>query len=421
MSAMTDLLARSVARVPGRPPGGGHPRPAPVGALLAAGWAVLAGALPCAAIAVVGWFATTGGTASWAFRVGVDAWLSAHWVPIALSDGRYHLAPWGLTALPVLLLWRAGGWVARTAELRGGRDTSLAVASLAVAYGALVTLVALATRADEAAPDLVRAFAFATLLAAVVGGAGTVRETGHAKSFWERLPEGVRAVLYGGTAGLVALLTCGTLLVAVSLVVHAGRVADLTRSLAPGPVGLVLLLVACLAYLPNAAVFGAAYALGPGFAVGTGTVVAPSGVLLGSLPAFPLLGALPVTTTPPGWLAAVLLLPIAAGAVAGLAAVRRYPEYGVETAATRAGLAGVAGGVLYTLVALLAGGSVGPGRLADVGPPAAQTALIAISTLGIAGAVAVLASRAAARWHVLDRLPGRRREAATEQDAVDED
>lgn len=128
-----------------------------------------------------------------------------------------------------------------------------------------------------------------------------------------------------------------------------------------------------------------------------------------------------MTTTPPGWLAAVLLLPIAAGAVAGLAAVRRYPEYGVETAATRAGLAGVAGGVLYTLVALLAGGSVGPGRLADVGPPAAQTALIAISTLGIAGAVAVLASRAAARWHVLDRLPGRRREAATEQDAVDED
>jgi hypothetical protein len=389
-----------------------------VGALLAAGWAVLAGALPCAAIAVVAWFATSGGTASWAFRVGVDAWLSAHWVPIALSDGRYNLAPLGLTALPVLLLWRAGGWVARTAELRGVRDTCLAVGCLALAYGGMVTLVALATRADEAAPDLLRAFGYATLLAAAVGGAGTARETGHAKSFWVCLPEGARAVLYGGTAGLVALLTCGVALVAVSLAVHAGRVTDLTRSLAPGPVGLVLLLVACLAYLPNAAVFGAAYALGPGFTVGTGTVVAPSGVLLGSLPAFPLLGALPVATTPPGWLAAVLVLPIAAGAVAGLAAVRRYPEYGLETVAARGGLAGVAGGVLCTLAALLAGGSVGPGRLADVGVPLAQTALIAVSALGIAGAVAVLASRALSRWALLDRLlarlPGRRHGEAEE-------
>ena len=389
-----------------------------MGALLAAGWAVLAGALPCAAIAVVGWFATSGGTASWAFRVGVDAWLSAHWVPVALADGRYNLAPLGLTALPVLLLWRAGGWVARTADLRGVGETCLGVASLALAYGGMVTLVALATRADEASPDLLRAFAYATLLAAAVGGAGTVRETGHAKSFWARLPEGVRAVLYGGTAGLVALLICGIALVAVSLAVHVGRVTDLTRSLAPGPVGLVLLLVACLAYLPNAAVFGAAYALGPGFAVGTGTVVAPSGVLLGSVPAFPLLGALPVTTTPPAWLAAVLVLPIAAGAVAGLAAVRRYPEYGVETAAARGGLAGVAGGVLCTLAAVLAGGSVGPGRLAHVGVPVAQTALIAVSALGIAGAVAVLASRAASRWKLLDRLPGRRRQA---EDAPDDD
>ncbi len=393
---MTDVLARPSERAPGEP-AGGQSRPAVVGALLAAGWAALAGALPCAAAAVVGWFATTGGTAPWALRVGADAWLLAHGVPIDLAAGRLALVPLGLSLLPVILLCRAGAWVGRTCAVAKVGHVVAGAVVLAGAYAGFAALVAVLARTPGASPDLTRALAHAGGLALLAGLAGILRTSGHGRGGWRALPEEVRAAVHGGFAALVGMLTLGLLLVAASLVAHASRLTDLAAGLGPGVVGLVLLAVACLAYLPNAAVFAATYALGPGFALGTGTVVAPTGVVLGPLPAFPLLAAVPVGSTPPVWSMAVLALPIAAGVVAGLAAVRRFPAYGMDAAALRGGLAGVAGGVVFTGLAALAGGSAGPGRLADVGPSLLPVGVVAVSTLGIAGAVGVLATYAW-RW-----------------------
>ena len=397
MSTMTDLLARSAARVPGRLPGGGHPRPVAVGALLAAGWALLAGALPCAALAVIGWFATTGGTASWALRVGADAWLLAHWIPVDLTSGRFSLPPLGLSLLPIVLLWRAGGWVARSCAVKSRAEVCVGVVTLTVVYAGLVTLVAVLARADQAAPDILRAVVHGGVLAGVVGGAGVLWVSGQGIRLWRRLPEEVRAVLYGGATGAFALVIGGILLVAASLLVHAGRIVELARGLAPGVVGLILLLLLCVCYLPNAAVFAGAFALGPGFAVGTGTLVAPTGVSLGPVPAFPLLAALPVSPHPPGWVMGVLALPMAAGVLAGVVALRRFPAFSPEATALRGGLAGVVGGLGFTVATVLAGGSVGAGRLADVGVPLLPAALISASTCGIAGAVGVLALRGV-RW-----------------------
>ncbi|WP_020576917.1 DUF6350 family protein [Actinopolymorpha alba] len=390
---MTELLAPTPVRDPGQPPEGQSPRPAFVGGLLAAGWAFLAGALPCAAVAVIGWFATSGGTAAWALRVGGDAWLLAHRVPIELADGEMGLAPLGLTLLPLILLCRAGAWIGRSCAVTRRVDVPVGAVAFAVAYGGLAALVAVVSRTAEAAPDVSRAFINAGLMAGVAGAAGIIRARGYGATFWGSLPEEVHAAVHGGVTGFVALFAGGILLVGASLVAHAGTLLDLTRGLAPGPVGLVLLLFMCLAYLPNAAVFAAAFALGPGFAAGTGTVVAPTGVALGPLPAFPLLAALPAGEAPPGWVMGVLVMPILAGAVAGVVAVRRYPTYGVDTSALRGGLAGVAAGLIFTGCAAVAGGAAGPGRLADVGPSVLQVGVVAVSTLGIAGAVGVLATR----------------------------
>jgi len=373
-------------------------RPAPVGAALAAGWATLAGALPCAALAVLAWLMSPGGSAGWALRVGVDAWLLAHGVPIALPDGTVDLTPLGLTLLPFLLLCRAGAWVGRTSAVAQALHAAGGIAVLAVGYGGLAAFVAFLGHADGVEPDIIRAFVHGTLLAGLAGGAGIVRMSGHAGRMWRRVPEEVRAALYGGFAGLAALLSVGFLLLAASLLIHAGRALALTEKLAPGPLGMPLLLLVSLAYVPNAAVCAAAFALGPGFAFGTGTVVAPTGVAVGPLPVFPLLAALPGDAELGGWMLGVVAMPLLAGGVAGLAAVRRYPAYAIEHAALRGGLAGVVGGIWFTAIAALAYGSVGPGRLSHVGPLVVQVGVVAVSTLGIAGAVAVLAMRAGARW-----------------------
>jgi len=64
--------------------------------------------------------------------------------------------------------------------------------------------------------------------------------------------------------------------------------------------GAALLLLAQLAYVPNAIVWAIAYTLGPGFAFGTGTVVAPTGSALGAVPLFPMLAAIPSDVRPGG-------------------------------------------------------------------------------------------------------------------------
>src|SRR6476659_4428082 len=102
-----------------------------------------------------------------------------------------------------------------------------------------------------------------------------------------------------------------------------------------------LLLLAQLAYIPNAIIWAVAYSLGPGFAFGTGTVVAPTGSALGAVPVFPMLAALPTGIGSagarpggPGWVpVAVLVLPYLAGIFAGVVTVRIAPTPVIEAAA----------------------------------------------------------------------------------------
>lgn len=391
MTAMTDVLSPPTTPSSGRPSDAPTPRPAFVGAVLAAGWAGLAGALPCAALAVIGWLAASGGSFSGALRVGANAWLLAHRVPIDLGEGRFDLVPLGLSILPVVLLCRAGAWVGRSSAVARGDQLVVGVLTLTATYGGFATLVAVLASADGAAPGLGSAFLHAASLAAVAGGAGVLWTSIHAVGWWTARPEWLRAAVHGGLTGLVASFTAGVLLVACVLLAHLRQVADVTKELTPGPVGAVLLLLLSVLYLPNAALYALAFSLGPGFAMGTATVVSPSGVALGPVPTFPLLAALPGEGEPPAWTFALLGVPILAGMVAGVAAVRRFPVFAVDAAALRGVLAGVVTGLACTGWAALARGSAGPGRLVEVGPPVVQVGVVAVSTFAIAGATGVLA------------------------------
>jgi len=122
--------------------------------------------------------------------------------------------------------------------------------------------------------------------------------------------------------------------------------------------------------------------------VGTGTTVAPGDIDIGTLPAFPLLGALPQGSETQWWHGLLLVVPILAGGLAGLVSLRRHPVYGLDQAALRGCLAGMTGGVVFGLSTFLATGAVGPGRMSDVGPYAAETLLVCTVAFLVGGGVA---------------------------------
>src|SRR5262249_26344046 len=146
----------------------------------------------------------------------------------------------------------------------------------------------------------------------------------------------------------------------------------------------------CLLVTPNATLFSGSYLLGPGFAVGTHTLVTPTAVVLGPLPMFPLLAALPDNGPTPGWAAALLALPPLVAAAAGYPTLGRYPTTRWDEAALRGVGAGFGCAVAFAVLAALSGGVVGPGRMADVGPFVFQVLLHAIATFGIGGLLGAL-------------------------------
>jgi hypothetical protein len=152
----------------------------------------------------------------------------------------------------------------------------------------------------------------------------------------------------------------------------------------------ILLLLVQLAYVPNAVIWAVSYMLGPGFAFGAGTVVAPTGSALGSLPSFPLLAALPSGAhggLPPVLTVAVLALPYVAGVFGGLLMARSAPSPALEVAPLWGFASGALSGAVTGALAAFAGGPLGDGRLSVVGPSGWEVAVIAALEIGIAAAI----------------------------------
>ncbi len=324
-------------------------------------------------------------------RTAAVLWLVGHHVGFAFRGaGRIGLLPLGLVLLPGLLLWRAGRWVVRAAGIRRLRHVGHAALALAVPYGVMSGLLAFVSRSRLESSSLPQAFAWGFLLALAAGGLGGARVLAPWRQLIALLPLRVRSVVVGVAGCLASLAVAGSLVAGISLAVHLHEVVRLTDALAPGTVGTLLLLLLQLGYLPNAIVWAIAFTLGPGFAVGSATVVAPTGSALAQLPAFPLLAALPpgLHAALPGWLEPVVLaLPYVAGGVGGVLIVRSAGQLALDAAPLRGLACGAASGVLLGLLAVVSGGPLGDGRLSAVGPSPWQVCLVSALELGIAAAV----------------------------------
>ncbi|ONI78217.1 hypothetical protein BWI15_01675 [Kribbella sp. ALI-6-A] len=408
---MTDMLSR-----PGARDGGSHqapgpaqpapvvpPRPVVIAAVVGAGACLLAGLLACAAVAVIGWLAATFGGASGAVRAGASVWLVAHKAGVSLDGSSISVAPLGLTAFLGWCLFRGGRFTARISAADRTKDLLTAAAAFAGTYGLGALIIALLTSEGGLKISPLSAFFGAACLAAVAGTAGILVESGAAADIADATPSGLRDTVPAAAAAMLTVIAVASLLYAVLLAVRFSRVTGMLELLDTGVVGSVVLFAICLGLLPNMVLYFVSFLAGPGFQLGVGTSIAPTGVDVGNLPALPLLAAVPSDGATPAYLLVLTaIVPLLAGAVAGLVVARRgmaAPEsdaLGWDAFALRGAMSALLASVGLLILMLLAGGSAGPGRMAEFGVASALPAaglLGAGMAIGAAAAAGVLAAR----------------------------
>jgi Family of unknown function (DUF6350) len=391
----------------GSGPGARPARPLVVTGGIAACAAAASGLAVLTTLTAIGWITAPhvgiGTGLGGVLRTAALLWLVAHHVGVTVHGaGRIGMLPLGLVLLPGTLLALAGRWVVHAGAVTRLRHVGYAAIALALPYTLLAGALAVASRSAQAAPSLWQAVIASFLLAVVAGGLGAARGLAPWSRLASLMPARPRSIVLGMLGASALLTAAGAALAGVSLVIHLPEVKAATNALAPGPTGAALLLLAQLAYAPNVIIWAVAYVLGPGFAFGAGTVVAPTGSALGPLPVFPMLAALPSGTRSagPAWVTVlVLATPYLAGVFAGIVTVRITPTPVIEAAALWGLAAGAATGAVAGLAAAFSGGPLGDGRLAAVGPSGWQVGLVAMLEIGVTAAL----TAAAATWLLFRR------------------
>lgn len=362
--------------------------------------AAAAGLATMTTFVVIGWIATPNPRLGLigVVRTASVLWLVGHHVAVQVKGaGRIGMLPLGLVLLPGSMLWWAGRSVVRGKDVIGPRQVTSAALAVAVPYAVIAGFLAVASRSALAVASFPQAVIAGFAVAFVAAWFGATRAVTSWRDLAALMSDRSKSILVGAAGSLAVLGAAGMLTSAVAIANHERQFTAVYGLLSPGLVGAGLLLLAQLAYLPNAAAWAIAYMLGPGFAVGAGTVVAPTGSVLGPMPAFPLLAALPTGSRGSGpavLVGAMLAIPYLAGAIGGLLAVRLAPQVTIDGAAIRGFCGGALCGVVLGVLAAFAGGPLGDGRLSAVGPSAWQVATVGALELGIAAAV----SAGAARW-----------------------
>ncbi|MET4927035.1 DUF6350 family protein [Streptomyces sp. PSRA5] len=387
-----------------------------------------------AVLVIAAWISTPypDSGAGGALHIAAALWLLAHGAELVRPDtlsgvpAPVGVVPLLVVALPVWLVYRSSRDALEPDESRPQLTALGALCTVAGGYLLVGAAVVLYARGGALPTDTLRTALTLPLVPVLSAAAGVWVASGRPLSpLLDRLPglRGLRSstaaaegdaatagavgkrrravvVMRSTTAGAAVLLGGGLLLVTCSLMWHADAAQESFLQLAAAWSGRVAVLLLCLALLPNAAVWGASYALGPGFALGTSATVTPLAVM-GSpaLPPLPLLAAVPAEG--PGmavtWAAGAV--PLAAGLTIAWFTVRvaappfaeRDEAWSARDTALAAALAGAGCAVLTAALAAVAGGPLGTGRLVEFGPVWWLTGAAALAwTVGIAVPAALL-------------------------------
>jgi hypothetical protein len=206
----------------------------------------------------------------------------------------------------------------------------------------------------------------------------------------------VRDGLRTGVVAALLILAAGAACAGLSVAIGGADAADMIAAYRTGVAGQAGITLVSLAYGANGAIWAAAYLLGPGFALGAGSSVGLTEVILGPLPTLPLLAGLPAG--PMGATGVLLLaIPVLAGLFAGGLLIHRLrheqanPGWGRVLGS--AALAGPIAGLMLGLLAWMSAGSLGDGRLASVGPDPWLVGLVAGGVVAVSAALGAAAGR----------------------------
>ena len=107
-------------------------------------------------------------------------------------------------------------------------------------------------------------------------------------------------------------------------------------------------------------------------------------VALGPVPAVPLLAALPGNGTG-SWTMGLMVLPVVVAGLGAAGSHHLHPTARWDEGAIRGCVGGVLAGVAFAVLALIAGGSVGPGRMQRVSPYVFDVLVHGLASFGIGG------------------------------------
>ena len=257
--------------------------------------------LPTAFITMIGW-ATAGssnGNTSDPMRAALWLWLCAHHVPFNLllppanQPGFLSYLPMGAMVFPLIAM--RSGFIRAKARLDAGEQhLRLLRVLFSLFYAGIAALLAWGSNTSAVRPVLY--YIPLTVIPMVWLATVNVRAGERGKYI-----EGVDLALR------IAAIALGisSLVLGVSLALHISTIENLFVVLQPGWLGGVLVFLFNLLYLPNAVVATFAYIIGPGFAIGAHTLVAPLTHRILEIPAVPVLGALPTGRHPLVLLSAV--------------------------------------------------------------------------------------------------------------------
>ncbi|MGG5751064.1 cell division protein PerM [Zafaria sp. Z1313] len=360
------------------------------------------------------------------FRLAGQAWLLMHGVPLQLAipegadsaeilTGTLSLTPLGLTLIPFFLSWRAGRRIARasyTDQLWQG------IAGALGAYLLFGLVTGFAVPTEEVSVNL----AAAAFIPLVASGAGVVVGAYREAGSWSRLigvdsaawiaktsqhsrwaGSYVWSVVRAGSLGYLAALGLAALVLSIDLAVRWVDISNIYQQLQAGPVGGSVLTIAQLGLMPNLALWTLAWISGGGVVLGTGSTLSTLETTVGPLPALPVLGALPTGELGNAWV--FMLVPVLAGFLAGWWFLREGEDHlddwlALKITARWASLSlstlllglftGAVAGIVSLIGSWLAGGSLGIGRLTEIGPNPWLTALLLAAEVAVGAMIGAL-------------------------------
>ncbi len=350
-------------------------------------------------LGVVGWFLTDGGAHGAprdGLRIGALGWLLGHGSGVTVEGAAITVMPLGVTLICAWAIWRIGQRVGDSISGHGPdasgisdgeRDWTVPLAAALFTIGYVVTAVLVVSVAATPAtdPSTGAVVAWSLALCLFVGAPAVAVGAGRAAIWLTLVPLPVRATLTLVRTMLLAWLAVALAAFALALIVDFDTAANIMSQLDASAGDTVIFVVLSLLVLPNALAFSGSYLLGPGFTVGTGTLVTSQSAAIGALPMFPMLAALPDNGPAPSWTAWLLPVPVLVAALAAARVQRSFPTIRWDEGPLRGCAGGIGAGVGFAIVAAFAGGAVGPGRMRDVDPLVGDVLLQAVTVFGIGG------------------------------------